>query len=90
MTCYTEDIVCVVRARAGLRSEISACDFGVHLCVMYGYDAEHAIRVMKQCVTAGLLWVGCRPPSRGRPDYVVLTGLGRRLAAEISARYRSA
>ena len=86
---YEQDIRDVVKARYRLRQEITAFEFGMHLCLMYGYDAAYSIQVMKRCVTAGLLWVGCRPPRRGRPDYVVLTGLGRRLAAEISGPCRT-
>lgn len=82
---YEQDVRDVVRARAAITHEISAAEFGTHLCLMYGYDAEHAIRVMKRCVTAGLLWVGACKPARGRSSYAVLTGLGRRLAAEMNA-----
>ena len=83
---YDQEVRDAVKARAAIEHEISGTEFGVHLCVMYGYDAENAIRVMKRCVTAGLMWVGQNQPRRGRQTYAVLTGLGRRLAAELGSQ----
>jgi hypothetical protein len=88
MSFYEQDIKDAVKARAAIYHEISGVEFGMHLCMMYGWDAEHAIRVMRRCVQAGLMWVGQNYPRRGRQSYAVLTGLGKRLAAELCAPSR--
>lgn len=86
MSNYEQDIKDAVVSRYKIKHEISASEFGTHLCMMYGYDAAHAVFVMNGCVRAGLMWVGVCSRAysgrAGRSDYAVLTGPGKRLAMQ--------
>lgn len=79
MPFYAEEVMQALRARDAIKHEITAHEFGMHLCLMYGYDAATAVSVIKRCFAAGLIWIGRPRPSRGRPAHVLVTGLGRRI-----------
>ncbi len=68
------------------KGSMPAVDFGIYLVVAHGFTAEQAVKILHDAKRAGLIWIGGPVPRRGQPDYVALTGNGRRCMSEFKLR----
>ena len=66
-----------------LKGSMPLNDFVAHLVSTQGMSAPYVTELVAETIQAGLIWVGCDRPRRGRPDYVALTGDGHRLVRSV-------